>query len=77
AVTGHFPDSSVAVATPCGANTAPATCPAPGFPANYLGSLNPRSGQVAALTVGGVPFVPQGGLLFVGDDQDQQGQNQQ
>ena len=35
-------------------------------PPNYLGSLNPWTGQVTALTVGGVPFTPQGGLLFVG-----------
>jgi hypothetical protein len=73
AVTGHFPDSSVAVATPCGSNAAPSPCPASGFPANYLASLNSASGHVTALSVGGVPFIPQGGLLFVGDDQDQQG----
>jgi hypothetical protein len=77
AVTGHFPDSSIAAATPCGANSAPPTCPAPGFSPNYLASLNPWSGQVTALTVGGVPFVPEGGLLFIGDGQDQQGQDQQ
>ena len=34
---------------------------------------------MTALTVAGVPFVPQGGLLFVADrdGQDQQGYNQQ
>jgi len=33
---------------------APATCPAPlAYPANYLGALNPWTGQVTALTVGG------------------------
>lgn len=68
AVTGDFPGGPVVAATPCGANSAPATCPAPpAFPANYLASLNPWTGQVTALTVGGVPFVPQGGLLFAGD----------
>jgi hypothetical protein len=68
AVTGPFPDGPVVVATPCGSNSAPATCPAPPtFPANYLGSLNPWTGQVTALAVQGVPMVPQGGLLFVGD----------
>ena len=68
AVTGDFPDGPVVAATPCSANNAPATCPAPPtYPANYLASLNPWTGQVTALTVGGVPFVPQGGLLFVGD----------
>ncbi len=65
AVTGDFPGGPVVAATPCGANSAPATCPAPpAFPANYLASLNPWTGQVTALHVGGVPFVPQGGLLF-------------
>ncbi len=72
AVTGDFPDGPVVAATPCGANSAPATCPdPPKFPPNYLGSLNPWSGQVTALSVGGVPFVPQGGLLFVSDRQHQ------
>jgi len=72
AVTGDFPDGPVVAATPCGANSAPATCPdPPKFPPNYLGSLNPWSGQVTALSVGGVPFVPEGGLLFVSDRQHQ------
>ena len=76
AVTGDFPDGPVAAATPCGANSAPATCPAPPtYPANYLASLNPWTGQLTALTVGGVPFVPQGGLLFVGHP-DRQGWQQ-
>jgi hypothetical protein len=67
-VTGEFPGGPVVAATPCGANSAPATCPAPpAYPANYLASLNPWTGQVSALAVGGVPFVPQGGLLFAGD----------
>ena len=66
AVTGDFPSGPVVAATPCGSNSAPATCPdPPTFPANYLGSVNPWTGQVDALTVGGVPFVPQGGLLYV------------
>ena len=67
AVTGNFPGGPVVAATPCGSNSAPGTCPAPGFPANYLASLDPWTGQVTALPVGGVPFVPQGGLLFGGD----------
>ena len=72
AVTGDFPDGPVVAATPCGSNSAPAMCPdPPSFPPNYLGSLNPWSGQVTALSVGGVPFVPQGGLLFVSDRQHQ------
>ncbi len=66
AVTGHFPDGPVVAVTPCGSSSAPSTCPAPPtYPANYLGSLNPWTGQITALAVGGVPLVPQGGLLSV------------
>jgi len=36
-------------------------------PPNSLGSVNPWTGQVTTLPVGGVPFTPQGGLLFMGD----------
>jgi hypothetical protein len=66
-VTGPFrADAPLAVATPCGANSAPPTCPAPpSFTANYLASLNPWTGQVTAIDVDGAPYVPQGGLVFV------------
>lgn len=64
-VGGRFPTDPIVAVTPCGANSAPSPCPAPGYPANYLGSLNPWTGTVTALTVGGADFVPQGGLLFV------------
>ncbi len=47
-VTGPFRRGEVFVAaTPCDANNAPATCPAPGFPPNYLGELNPSTGAIA------------------------------
>jgi hypothetical protein len=63
-VTGSFDGGEpLAVATPCGANSAPATCPA--SPANYLATLNPKTGDVTAVTVTGATFVPQGGLVFV------------
>lgn len=67
-VTGPFPENlPVVTATPCGADSAPATCPAPPqYPANYLATLNEWTGQVQALNVDGAPFVPQGGLLFLG-----------
>lgn len=66
-VNGPFTDGQpVVAATPCDANSAPATCPAPpAFPANYLGTLDPWTGRVQALDVNGAPFVPQGGLLFL------------
>jgi hypothetical protein len=69
-VTGPFRnDQPVVVATPCGANSAPATCPAPpSFPENYLATLNPWTGQVTAVTIEGAPYVPQGGLAFVPGD---------
>jgi hypothetical protein len=74
-VTGHFPSGPVVAVTPCGSNSAPASCPAPpAFPANSLGSLNPWTGQITSLAVGGVSLVPQGGLLSYvggGSDQDQ------
>jgi hypothetical protein len=71
-VTGDFPDGPIVAVTPCGSNSAPATCPSPpAFPANFLGSLNPWTGQITALTIGGVALAPQGGLLFAGDHNDQ------
>ncbi len=64
-VSGPFRSGLVIVAvTPCDANNAPATCPAAGFPANYLGALNPWTGHVSRLTVSGPAFEPQG-LIFV------------
>jgi hypothetical protein len=65
-VTGPFSDiQPLVVATPCGANDAPSTCPAPNFPANFLASLNPWTGQVSSVKISGAPYVPQGGLVFV------------
>ncbi len=66
-ITGRFNVNQPMVAvTPCGANSAPqTTCPAPGFPANYLATMNPQTGRVTAVTVTGAPYVPQGGLAFV------------
>ncbi len=64
-VTGAFPVDPVVAVTPCGANSAPATCPGPGYPQNYLGSLDPWTGQIRPLEVGGVAYVPQGGLAWL------------
>jgi len=50
--------------TPCDANNAPATCPAPGFPPNYLGSENMFTGQLTPLPVTGAKAEPQG-MIFV------------
>ncbi len=69
-VTGWFqPGQTLVAATPCGSNSAPSVCPVlPAFPPNYLGTLNPWTGQVQPLVVKGQPFVPQGGLLFLPRD---------
>ncbi|MGB6771541.1 MAG: hypothetical protein WBF51_06000, partial [Candidatus Dormiibacterota bacterium] len=54
-ITGPFnSDQPLVAATPCGANSAPATCPAPpSYPANYLATMNPWTGQVTALKTAG------------------------
>ena len=67
AIRGPFvPGQPMVAATPCGANSAPATCPMPpSYPANFLATLNSRTGQVSQVTVVGAAYVPQGGLLFV------------
>jgi hypothetical protein len=65
AVTGPFRPGAIFVAvTPCDAGNAPATCPAPGFPANYLGALSPWTGVITRVALHGPAFEPQG-LVFV------------
>jgi hypothetical protein len=65
-VTGPFEDNEpLVVATPCGANGSPSTCPAPNYPANYLATLNPNTGVVARVAVVGATYTPQGGLAYV------------
>jgi hypothetical protein len=60
-VTGPFAVGGSYVAdTPCDANGAPTTCPAKGFSANYLGRLNPETGQITRLTIHGPAVEPQG-----------------
>ena len=65
-VTGPFPRGAVFVAvTPCDASGAPAVCPAPPrFPANYLGRLNPWTGQITRVPLHGPALHPQG-MAFV------------
>jgi hypothetical protein len=64
-ITGPFQVGSVFVAvTRCDANNAPATCPAPGFPPNYLGSLNPRTGHIGRVPITGPSPEPQG-MIFI------------
>jgi hypothetical protein len=64
-VTGPFQRGEVFVAaTPCDANNAPATCPAPGFPANYLGQLNPGTGSITRAPLAGQAVAAQG-MIFI------------
>jgi hypothetical protein len=64
-ITGTFTPGTVFTAvTPCNANSAPSTCPAPGFPANSLGTINLQTGKVSNVTVTG-PVTPKG-MIFVG-----------
>ena len=63
-ISGVFwPGLALVAVTPCNANSAPATCPAPGFPANYLGQLNMHTGQITRLKLRGASLEPQG-LIF-------------
>jgi len=63
-IIGSFwPGTAFVAVTPCGANNAPATCPAPGFPGNYLGHLNMFNGQILKVSLRGASLHPQG-LIF-------------
>ena len=59
-----WPGTAFVAVTPCGANSAPATCPAPGFPANYLGQLDMFTGHIFPVSLRGVTVHPQG-MIFV------------
>jgi hypothetical protein len=50
--------------TPCDSNSAPATCPGPGFPANYLASTNMRTGALTPVPLTG-PVLRTGGMIFI------------
>lgn len=64
-IAGTFwPGYVVAAVSPCDAGNAPATCPGPGFPANYLAQLNTYTGKLTPVTVRGARFHPQG-LIYV------------
>ena len=64
-ITGPFVKGSEFVAvTPCNANNAPATCPGPGFPQNYLGQVNLQTGAITRIAVQGVATAPKG-MVFL------------
>ena len=63
-ISGAFwPGTALVAVTPCNANSAPATCPGPGFPANYLGQLNMYTGQITRVRLRVASMEPQG-LIF-------------
>jgi len=64
-ITGPFKRGTVFVAdTPCDANGAPSICPGAGFPPNYLGQLNPRTGVITRVPLRG-PAAAAQGMLFL------------
>jgi hypothetical protein len=63
-----WPGTAFVAVTPCNANAAPATCPAPPkWPANYLGLLNMATGQIIPVELRGGTLHPQG-LIYVSND---------
>jgi hypothetical protein len=64
AITGSFtPGTAYTAVTPCNASSAPSTCPAPGYPANSLGTINLKTGAIGKVAVSGA--VAPKGLIFV------------
>ena len=60
-----WPGTAFVAVTPCNANSAPATCPAPpAFPANYLGLLDVLTGKIIPVKLRGGTLHPQG-LVFM------------
>ena len=64
-ITGTFwPGTAFVAVTPCDANGAPATCPGPGYPPNYLGQLNMYTGHISPVSLRGPAIQPQG-MIFI------------
>jgi hypothetical protein len=65
-VTGRFTvGTSYSSVTPCDENSAPATCPAPGYSPNYLAMLNLTTGALTPVALSGAHLNPKG-QIFVG-----------
>ena len=64
AITGSFaPGTAYTAVAPCNANSAPTNCPAPGYPANSLGTINLKTGAIGKVALNG-PITPKG-MIFV------------
>jgi len=64
-VSGRFtPGTAYSAVTPCDAGNAPATCPGPGFPVNYLATDNLTTGALGKVPTTGAALQPKG-MIFV------------
>jgi hypothetical protein len=63
-VTGWFPvGTAYSSVTPCDSSSAPATCPGPGYPANYLATVNLTTGALTEVVLSGAPLQPKGQIF--------------
>ena len=63
-VTGLFPiGTAYSSVTPCDENSAPATCPGPGYPANYLATVNLTTGALTTVALSGAALQPKGQIF--------------
>ena len=63
-VTGWFRiGTAYSSVTPCDENGAPATCPGPGFPPNYLVTDNLTTGAQTKVALSGAPLEPKGQIF--------------
>ena len=58
-----WPGTTLVAVTPGNANSAPASCPGPRFPASYPGQMNVDTGQITRVRLRGAGLEPQG-LIF-------------
>ena len=64
-MTGTFTTGTMySSVTPCDSNSAPATCPGPGFPDNYLATANMVTGALTQVPLTG-PVLRTEGMIFV------------
>ena len=64
-VTGWFPiGTAYSSVTPCDQNNAPATCPGPGFPPNYLATVNLTTGALTKVALSGAALQPKGQIFI-------------
>jgi hypothetical protein len=69
-VTGPFTAGTMySSVTPCDSSSAPATCPGPGFPANYLATTNMATGALTPVPLTG-PVLRTEAMIFVPGHRD-------